>query len=32
VVRNHIAEFDLTLGLAGHRSVAEIGPGSLRPA
>lgn len=32
VVRNHIAEFDLTLGLAGHRSVAEIGPGSLTEA
>lgn len=32
VVRNHIAEFDLTLGLAGHRSVAEIGPESLRAA
>ena len=32
VVRNHIAEFDLTMGLAGHRSVAEIGPDSLRAA
>ncbi len=32
VVRNHIAEFDLTMGLAGHRSVAEIGPESLRAA
>ncbi|MFF2272504.1 alpha-hydroxy-acid oxidizing protein [Agromyces sp. NPDC058136] len=32
VVRNHIAEFDLTMGLAGHRSVAEIGPDSLREA
>ena len=32
VVRNHIAEFDLTMGLAGHRSVAEIGPDSLRVA
>ncbi|GAA1760299.1 alpha-hydroxy-acid oxidizing protein [Agromyces humatus] len=32
VVRNHIAEFDLTLGLAGHRSVAEMGPDSLREA
>lgn len=30
VVRNHIAELDLTMGLAGHRSVAEIGPESLR--
>ena len=32
VVRNHIAEFDLTMGLAGHRSVAEIGLDSLRLA
>ena len=32
VVRNHIAEFDLTMGLAGHRSIAEIGPDSLRAA
>ena len=32
VVRNHIAELDLTMGLAGHRSVAEIGPDSLRVA
>lgn len=32
VVRNHVAELDLTMGLAGHRSVAEIGPGSLRDA
>lgn len=32
VVRNHIAELDLTMGLAGHRSVAEIGPDSLRDA
>lgn len=32
VVRNHIAEFDLTMGLTGHRSVAEIGPDSLRAA
>lgn len=32
VVRNHIAEFDLTMGLAGHRSVGEIGPDSLRAA
>jgi lactate 2-monooxygenase len=31
VVRNHIAEFDLTMALAGHRSVAEIGRDSLRP-
>ncbi|MFE6967679.1 alpha-hydroxy-acid oxidizing protein [Agromyces sp. NPDC057679] len=32
VVRNHIAELDLTMGLAGHRSVEEIGPDSLREA
>ncbi|MCD2440695.1 alpha-hydroxy-acid oxidizing protein [Agromyces sp. SYSU K20354] len=32
VVRNHIAELDLTMGLAGHRSVAEIGPDSLQAA
>jgi len=32
VVRNHIAELDLTMGLAGHRSVAEMGPDSLRVA
>ncbi|MFF2495723.1 alpha-hydroxy-acid oxidizing protein [Agromyces sp. NPDC058064] len=32
VVRNHVAELDLTMGLAGHRSVAEIGPDSLRDA
>lgn len=32
VVRNHIAELDLTLGLAGHRSVAELGPDTLRAA
>ena len=30
VVRNHIAELDITMGLAGHRSVAEIGRDSLR--
>lgn len=29
VVRNHIAEFDLTMGLAGHRSVADIGRDSV---
>ena len=29
VVRNHIAEFDLTMGLAGHRSVSEIGSDSI---
>lgn len=32
VVRNHIAELDVTMALAGHRSVAEIGPDSLRSA
>ncbi|QAY72478.1 lactate 2-monooxygenase [Agromyces protaetiae] len=32
VVRNTIAEFDLTLGLAGHTSVHELGPESLLPA
>ncbi len=29
VIRNFIADFDLTLGLAGCTSVAEIGPGCL---
>jgi lactate 2-monooxygenase len=29
VLQNLKAEFDLTLGLTGHRSVAEIGPDSL---
>ncbi len=32
VVRNHIAELDVTMALAGHRSIAEIGLQSLRPA
>jgi lactate 2-monooxygenase len=32
VVRNFIAEFDLTMGLAGRRSVGEIGPEALAPA
>ena len=32
VIRNLIAEFDLTMGLAGCRSVAEIGPEALTPA
>jgi lactate 2-monooxygenase len=32
VVRNHIAELDVTMALAGHRSIAEIGPDSLRSA
>ncbi|MEV1128468.1 alpha-hydroxy-acid oxidizing protein [Agromyces sp. NPDC049794] len=31
VVRNHIAELDVTMALAGHRSVGEIGADSLRP-
>ncbi|MFB8386260.1 alpha-hydroxy-acid oxidizing protein [Microbacterium sp. NPDC055910] len=32
VVRNVIAELDITLGLAGHTSIGALGPGSLRPA
>jgi lactate 2-monooxygenase len=32
VVTNFIADFDLTMGLAGYRSVAEIGPEALVPA
>ena len=32
VVRNHIAELDVTMALAGHRSIAEIGRDSLRAA
>ena len=32
VVRNHIAELDLTMALAGHRSIGEIGRDSLRAA
>jgi lactate 2-monooxygenase len=32
VVTNFIADFDLTMGLAGCRSVAEIGPETLVPA
>jgi lactate 2-monooxygenase len=32
VIRNFIADFDLTMGLAGCRSVAEIGPEALAPA
>ena len=32
VIRNLIADFDLTMGLAGCRSVSEIGPESLVPA
>jgi lactate 2-monooxygenase len=26
VLQNHMADFDLTMGLAGCRSIAEIGP------
>ena len=29
VLRNLLAEFDLTLALAGHRTVAELGPDDL---
>jgi lactate 2-monooxygenase len=29
VLRNLVADFDLALGLSGHRSVAELGPESL---
>jgi isopentenyl diphosphate isomerase/L-lactate dehydrogenase-like FMN-dependent dehydrogenase len=32
VLRNFRADFDLTMGLAGCRSVAEIGPEALAPA
>jgi lactate 2-monooxygenase len=32
VVRNHIAELDITMALAGQRSIAEIGRDSLRRA
>ena len=32
VVRNLLADFDLTLGLAGCASVSELGPGNLTPA
>ena len=32
VVRNHLAELDLTMALAGHRSIAQIGRDSLRAA
>jgi lactate 2-monooxygenase len=32
VVTNFIADFDLTMGLAGCRSVSEIGPEALAPA
>jgi lactate 2-monooxygenase len=29
VIQNHLADFDLTMGLAGCRSIAEIGPDCL---
>jgi lactate 2-monooxygenase len=32
VIQNHLADFDLTIGLAGCRSVAEIGPECLTSA
>ena len=32
VIRNLQADFDLTLGLSGHASAAELDPGSLVPA
>jgi lactate 2-monooxygenase len=32
VIRNFMADFDLTMGLAGCSSVAEIGPETLAPA
>ena len=31
VIQNLLAELDLTLGLAGHRSIAELGADSLAP-
>ncbi|WP_194396775.1 alpha-hydroxy-acid oxidizing protein [Microbacterium atlanticum] len=31
-VRNLLAELDITLGLSGHMSIAELGPDALRPA
>jgi lactate 2-monooxygenase len=32
VVRNHLAELDITMALSGHRSIAEIGRDALRAA
>lgn len=32
VLRSLLADFDLTLGLSGHRSPADLGPDTLRPA
>jgi len=32
VIRNFVADFDLTMGLTGYRSVAEIGRDALIPA
>ncbi|MFB8146445.1 alpha-hydroxy-acid oxidizing protein [Microbacterium sp. NPDC056003] len=31
-VRNILAELDITLGLSGHTSIAQVGPGALREA
>ena len=31
VLRNLVAEFDLVLGLSGHRSPSELDPGLLTP-
>ena len=30
VVRNHIAELEISMALAGHTSVGQLGPGSVR--
>jgi isopentenyl diphosphate isomerase/L-lactate dehydrogenase-like FMN-dependent dehydrogenase len=32
VIQNFLADFDLTMGLAGCRSIAEIGPNAITPA
>jgi lactate 2-monooxygenase len=32
VIQNFLADFDLTMGLAGCRSIAEIGPEAITPA
>ena len=32
VVRNHIAELDITLGLSGHTAIDEVGREALREA
>ena len=31
VLRSLLADFDLTVGLSGHRSIAELGPETLTP-